>query len=184
MTCQSGITSWPLRGDVGNTDYFFIVPPVNRWDTFRRTWTFCPQNWCLKQEKWTRVRIWVSLTEAKLWWLDDWVRASPTLQLSWAVPSLQWSHCSDRKMSEYVVHHRPTQSCWANQSSFSCCFQRSHKEYLEGQRLLQYSDFYTKNLTDETVVINPPARFHLSKTDSSAVVFKEKWPKVAQGLFR
>ena len=31
------------------------------------------------------------LTRAKLWWLVDWVRASPKLQLLWDVPGLQWS---------------------------------------------------------------------------------------------
>ena len=46
---------------------------------------------CLKQEKWASVRIWASLTRAKLWWLDNWVRASPKLQLLWGVPGLQWS---------------------------------------------------------------------------------------------
>ena len=35
--------------------------------------------------------IWASLTQAKLWWPDDWVRASPKLQLLWGVPGLQWS---------------------------------------------------------------------------------------------
>ena len=46
---------------------------------------------CLKQEKWASIRIWVSLTRAKLGWLDAWVRASPKLQLLCGVPSLQWS---------------------------------------------------------------------------------------------
>ena len=31
------------------------------------------------------------LTRGKLWWLDNWVRASPKLQLLWGVPGLQWS---------------------------------------------------------------------------------------------
>ena len=28
---------------------------------------------------------------ANMWWLDDWVRTSPELQLLWGVPGLQWS---------------------------------------------------------------------------------------------
>ena len=28
---------------------------------------------------------------ANMWWLDDWVRTSPVLQLLWGVPGLQWS---------------------------------------------------------------------------------------------
>lgn len=35
------------------------------------------------------MRIWASLTRAKLWWLNDWVRASHILQLLWVVTGLQ-----------------------------------------------------------------------------------------------
>ena len=41
--------------------------------------------------RWTSVRIWASFTRVKLWWLDDWVRASPKLQFLWGFSGLQWS---------------------------------------------------------------------------------------------
>lgn len=47
--------------------------------------TFCPQIWCLKQEKWTSLRIWVSMARTQLWRTDDWVRACSKLQLFFLV---------------------------------------------------------------------------------------------------
>ena len=44
-----------------------------------------------RQVKLANLRIWASLTRAKLWWLESWVRASPKVQLLLCVPSLQWS---------------------------------------------------------------------------------------------
>lgn len=45
----------------------------------------------LEARKWASVRIWVSLTRAKLWRLDDWVRPYPKLKLLLGVQGLQWS---------------------------------------------------------------------------------------------
>ena len=70
----SGITLWPLRGEVNNTDYLFIMALVSGWDILGGKWTCCPQSWWV--EAWASVRIWVSLTRAKLWWLADWVKSS------------------------------------------------------------------------------------------------------------
>ena len=83
---QSGLTLWPLTGEVNNTDYLFIVTPVSGWDIIGSEWTCCPPSWCVRSR-----RVWASLIRAKLWWLDDRVRASSKLQLLWGVPSLQWS---------------------------------------------------------------------------------------------
>lgn len=37
---QSGITLWPLTGEVNNTDYLFIMAPVSGWDIVGNKWMF------------------------------------------------------------------------------------------------------------------------------------------------
>lgn len=39
---KSGITLWPLTGEVNNADYLFIMAPVGRWDRLqsRQAWGF------------------------------------------------------------------------------------------------------------------------------------------------
>ncbi len=47
---------------------------------------------CRKHEKWASKKtltIWVTLTKAKQWWLDDWLRATSKRQVLWGVPGAQ-----------------------------------------------------------------------------------------------
>ena len=85
---RSGITLWSVTGEVNNTDYFFSMALFSGWDILDSKWTCYHKSWCVRSRK---NGIWVSLTRAKLWWLDNWVSVSPKLQLLWGVPGLQWS---------------------------------------------------------------------------------------------
>ena len=79
--CWSGITLWPQTSGVNTTDYLFIMTHVSGWDILGCKWTYCLwiplQSLRVKGSKMGKLRIWVSLTRAKLWWLDDWIRAAP-----------------------------------------------------------------------------------------------------------
>ena len=59
---RSGITLWPLTGEVNNTDYLFIVAPVIGWDILGSKWTRCPQSWCVRSRKngqaWGFMWVW------------------------------------------------------------------------------------------------------------------------------
>ena len=70
----------------------------------------------------------MSLTRTKLWQLDNWVRASPKVQLLWGVPGVQWSAVSGllhiglhslrpvRMPMLTPDHHRKSQQ-WAREHS-------------------------------------------------------------------
>lgn len=66
---------------MNNPDYLFIMAHISGWDILGSKCTFCPQNNELEAEK-----MGMRLTRAKLRWLDDWIRASPNLQLWWWCP--------------------------------------------------------------------------------------------------
>lgn len=46
--------------------------------------------WTVSTWSWGSVRIWVTVSRTKLWWLDDWVIGSPKQKILWGGPSMQW----------------------------------------------------------------------------------------------
>lgn len=79
----------------------FGMAPVSGWDTLRNKWTFYPQNRFVGTRK--SVMIWAS---AKLWWLHDWVLASPKLLLLLGVPGLRWSISNKRGFGPSLINGR------------------------------------------------------------------------------
>lgn len=79
---SSGITLWPLTCEVK----ILIFATINRWNISGSKWTFSPQGSCVRsRKKRGSVRIWLSLIRAKVGWLDDGVRASPSVTAVWWV---------------------------------------------------------------------------------------------------
>lgn len=62
---------------------------------------------CWKQEKWASVEIWVTLTSAKLQWLDDSVRGSPKHQVLWGVP-YQTRSKKGQPVNQWPGHEHPS----------------------------------------------------------------------------
>lgn len=96
---QTAITWWPQPDEVNNSGY--LVPE-------------------LEAGNMSNVRVWVTLTWTKLWWLDDWIRASPQCfalcKFLCGVPSLQWSLrtkvVQGRKRGELATGSWVTKTHW------------------------------------------------------------------------
>lgn len=68
---------------------------------------------CWKQEKWASVKMWATLTMTKLWWLEDWVIASPKTIRSCGVFAVyrsrnvtKWSK-EGQPINQQQVHRHP-----------------------------------------------------------------------------
>lgn len=64
---------------INNTPVALNHKTTDKWRTiYQGVWYIRPQVNCrhVGSRKWARVKIWVTLPRAKLWWLYDWIRAT------------------------------------------------------------------------------------------------------------
>ena len=82
----------PLTGEVNNTDYLVIMAFVSLWDILGiKVKLLSSKLLCWKAGKMGKRKDLRDFEKCQIVMLDDWVRASPKLQLLWGVPGLQWS---------------------------------------------------------------------------------------------